>query len=47
VPELAGWLDGAGITSAQVDEALDPAGYLGSAGVFTDAALDAHTRRQR
>ena len=32
VPELAGWLDGAGITSAQIDAALDPAGYLGSAG---------------
>jgi len=46
VPELAGWLDGAGITSAQIDEALDPAGYLGSAGAFTDAALDAHARRQ-
>ena len=47
VPELAGWLDGAGITSAQIDEALDPAGYLGSAGAFTDAALDAHARRQK
>jgi 3-carboxy-cis,cis-muconate cycloisomerase len=47
VPELAGWLDGAGVTSAQIDEALDPAGYLGSAGAFTDAALDAHGRRQK
>jgi 3-carboxy-cis,cis-muconate cycloisomerase len=46
VPELAGWLDGAGITSVQIDEALDPVGYLGSAGAFTDAALDAHARRQ-
>jgi 3-carboxy-cis,cis-muconate cycloisomerase len=45
VPELAGWLDGAGVTSAQIDEALDPAGYLGSAGTFTDAALAAHARR--
>jgi 3-carboxy-cis,cis-muconate cycloisomerase len=45
VPELAGWLDGAGITSAQIDAALDPAGYLGSAGAFTDAALAAHARR--
>jgi 3-carboxy-cis,cis-muconate cycloisomerase len=45
VPELAGWLDGAGITSAQIDAALDPAGYLGSAGTFTDAALAAHARR--
>jgi 3-carboxy-cis,cis-muconate cycloisomerase len=47
VPEMAGWLDGAGITSAQIDEALDPAGYLGSAGAFTDAALGAHARRQK
>ncbi len=45
VPELAGWLDGAGITSAQIDAALDPAGYLGSAGAFTDTALAAHARR--
>ena len=45
VPELAGWMDGAGVTSAQIDAALDPAGYLGSAGVFTDAALAAHARR--
>jgi len=47
VPELAGWLDGAGITGAQIDEALDPSGYLGSAGAFTDAALDAHAGRQK
>ena len=47
VPELAGWLDGAGITSAQIDEALDPSGYLGSAGAFTDAALGVHARRQK
>ena len=45
VPELAGWMDGAGISSAQIDAALDPAGYLGSAGPFTDAALAAHARR--
>jgi 3-carboxy-cis,cis-muconate cycloisomerase len=45
VPELAGWVDGAGITGAQIDAALDPAGYLGSATAFTDAALDAHARR--
>ena len=45
VPDLAGWIDGAGITSAQIDAALDPAGYLGSAGAFTDAALAAHARR--
>jgi 3-carboxy-cis,cis-muconate cycloisomerase len=45
VPELAGWVDGAGVTGAQVEAALDPAGYLGSAGAFTDAALAAHARR--
>jgi 3-carboxy-cis,cis-muconate cycloisomerase len=45
VPELAGWMDGAGITGAQVEAALDPAGYLGSAGAFTDGALAAHARR--
>jgi 3-carboxy-cis,cis-muconate cycloisomerase len=44
-PELAGWMDGAGITRAQVEAALDPAGYLGSAAAFTDAALAAHARR--
>ncbi len=44
VPDLAGWVDGAGVTSAQIDAALDPAGYLGSAGAFTDAALAAHAR---
>jgi 3-carboxy-cis,cis-muconate cycloisomerase len=45
VPELAGWVDGAGVTGAQVEAALDPAGYLGSASAFTDAALAAHARR--
>jgi len=44
-PQLAREVDGAGITSAQIDAALDPAGYLGSAAAFTDAALDAHARR--
>ncbi|HUY46428.1 MAG TPA: 3-carboxy-cis,cis-muconate cycloisomerase [Streptosporangiaceae bacterium] len=32
----------AGVTAGQVDEALDPAGYLGAAGDFVDAALGAH-----
>ena len=45
--DVAGWVDGAGITSAQIDAALDPSGYLGSAGAFTDAALAAHARRQK
>ena len=44
-PELASRVHGAGITGAQIDAALDPAGYLGSAAAFTDAALDAHARR--
>jgi 3-carboxy-cis,cis-muconate cycloisomerase len=44
-PELASRVDGAGITGAQIDAALDPAGYLGSAVAFTDAALDAHAQR--
>jgi len=32
----------AGITADLLDAALDPAGYLGSAAAFTDAALTAH-----
>jgi 3-carboxy-cis,cis-muconate cycloisomerase len=35
-------LDQAGITTTQIDAALDPASYLGAAGEFTDAALAAH-----
>ncbi len=35
-------LAAAGISPDQVDAALDPAGYLGSAAAFTDAALTAH-----
>jgi 3-carboxy-cis,cis-muconate cycloisomerase len=34
----------AGVTVAQIDAALDPAGYLGAAGEFADAALAAHAR---
>jgi 3-carboxy-cis,cis-muconate cycloisomerase len=41
-PGLRGRLDAAGVTAAQVESALDPAGYLGAAGEFTDAALAAH-----
>ena len=36
----------AGITSAQLRGALDPVGYLGSASVFTRAALAAHQARE-
>jgi len=39
-------LTAAGISPDQVDAALDPAGYLGSAAAFTDAALAAHHEYQ-
>ena len=45
VPELRKQLDAAGITPEQVGSALDPAGYLGAAHQFTEAALAAHARR--
>jgi 3-carboxy-cis,cis-muconate cycloisomerase len=38
-------LRSAGVTAAQVEAALDPAGHIGSAAAFTDAALAAHRRR--
>jgi 3-carboxy-cis,cis-muconate cycloisomerase len=40
--QAARTLAAAGITADRLDAALDPAGYLGAAGVFTDAALAAH-----
>jgi 3-carboxy-cis,cis-muconate cycloisomerase len=43
----AGQLAAAGITPEQVDQALDPAGYLGAAGAFVDAALAAHARTEQ
>jgi 3-carboxy-cis,cis-muconate cycloisomerase len=42
VPDVRRRLDQAGITTIQIDAALDPASYLGAAGEFTDAALAAH-----
>jgi 3-carboxy-cis,cis-muconate cycloisomerase len=42
VPNVRRRLDQAGITTTQIDAALDPASYLGAAGEFTDAALAAH-----
>jgi 3-carboxy-cis,cis-muconate cycloisomerase len=42
-PELRPRLDEAGIAPKQVEAALDPAGYLGSAGEFVDAALVEHS----
>jgi 3-carboxy-cis,cis-muconate cycloisomerase len=41
-PDLRRRLDAAGVTPAQAESALDPAGYLGAAGEFVDAALAAH-----
>jgi 3-carboxy-cis,cis-muconate cycloisomerase len=41
-PEIADKLAQAGITESQVDEALDPAGYLGASDTFITAALTAH-----
>jgi 3-carboxy-cis,cis-muconate cycloisomerase len=41
-PEFRQRLEEAGIAPQQVETALDPAGYLGSAGIFVDAALVAH-----
>jgi 3-carboxy-cis,cis-muconate cycloisomerase len=42
VPKLESRLASAGITAEQVEAALEPAGYLGAAEVFTTAALEAH-----
>ena len=53
LPQSARRLEEAGITAGQIEAALDPAGYLGAAGEFIDAALAAHatmresTRRER
>ena len=41
-PDLEDKLTRAGITQAHIEQALDPAGYLGAAADFTDAALAAH-----
>jgi 3-carboxy-cis,cis-muconate cycloisomerase len=42
LPRSAQRLEEAGITPRQIEAALDPAGYLGAAGEFIDAALAAH-----
>jgi 3-carboxy-cis,cis-muconate cycloisomerase len=42
VPRLEERLSSAGITAEQIDAALEPAGYLGSADAFITAALEAH-----
>ena len=33
-----------GLTPEQIDSALEPSGYLGAAGAFVTAALDAHEK---
>ena len=45
VPKLEERLTAAGITPEQIDSALEPSGYLGSADAFITAALDAHQAR--
>jgi len=42
LPQSAERLEAAGITAEQIESALDPAGYLGAAAGFVDAALAAH-----
>jgi 3-carboxy-cis,cis-muconate cycloisomerase len=42
VPRLEERLLAAGVTAEQIDAALEPSGYLGSADAFITAALDAH-----
>jgi 3-carboxy-cis,cis-muconate cycloisomerase len=44
-PDVADKLSTAGITAAEIDQALDPAGYLGASGAFITAALAAHSAR--
>ena len=44
-PPEADRIAAAGITSGQLEAALDPAGYLGAAGNFVSAALAAHASR--
>jgi 3-carboxy-cis,cis-muconate cycloisomerase len=42
VPRLEERLSAAGISPEQIEAALEPSGYLGSADAFVTAALDAH-----
>jgi 3-carboxy-cis,cis-muconate cycloisomerase len=43
-PDLEDKLTQAGMTQADIEQALDPAGYLGASGDFIAAALSAHER---
>src|SRR5690242_4922151 len=47
VPKLEDRLLAAGVTAEQIDAALEPSGYLGSADAFITAALDAHQAREK
>ena len=44
-PDVADRLTQAGISAAEIEQALNPAGYLGGSDVFTAAALAAHHAR--
>ena len=44
-PEAGALLAEQGLGPADIERALDPAGYLGAAADFTDAALAAHEGR--
>jgi 3-carboxy-cis,cis-muconate cycloisomerase len=44
-PDVADKLSQAGISAAEIEQALNPAGYLGAADAFTAAALAAHHAR--
>ncbi len=46
-PDLRAQLDAGAITADAIAGALDPAGYLGAAGLFVDAALAAHQNARR
>src|ERR1700722_14718987 len=44
-PDVADKLAAAGISAAEIDQALDPAGYLGASDAFITAALAANQKR--
>jgi 3-carboxy-cis,cis-muconate cycloisomerase len=44
-PDVAAKLSEAGISAHDIDQALDPANYLGASDAFITAALSAHTAR--
>ena len=44
-PDAAGKIAEAGLSAAEIDRALDPAGYLGASDAFITAALAAHSAK--